>query len=134
MPAKFDHPQPILGYQGAALADSATGDPKTHQWDVPQGKLISKPLRITRRYIRFLESPAGKVYQSSIVEGLDLALTQAVGRWGNEVGEILVRPVDHPIFTEPGANPRRDRVEVADDDHRSQPDSAEAVGATVRGE
>jgi len=54
MPAKFDHPQPIRGHQGAALADSATGDPKTHQWDVPQGKLVSKPVRINRRYIRFL--------------------------------------------------------------------------------
>ena len=42
-----------------------------------------------RRYIRFLESPAGTVYQSSIVEGLGLALTQAVRRWGNDVGRIL---------------------------------------------
>jgi hypothetical protein len=54
VPAEFDHPQPIRGHQGASLADSATGDPKTHQWDAPQGKLISKPVRIDRRCIRFL--------------------------------------------------------------------------------
>lgn len=42
-----------------------------------------------RRYIQFLESRTGKVYQSSIIEGLDLALMQAVRRWGSDVGKIL---------------------------------------------
>lgn len=42
-----------------------------------------------RRYIQFLNSRTGKVYQSSVIEGLDLALIQAVRRWGNDVGKIL---------------------------------------------
>ena len=72
MPAKFDHPQPIHGHQGAALADSATGDPKTHQWDVPQGKLVSKPVRINRRYIRFLiggGNHPGQICVNLLVDG-----------------------------------------------------------------
>lgn len=42
-----------------------------------------------RRYIRFLDSQTGRVYQSSVMEGLDKALIQAVLRWGNDVGKIL---------------------------------------------
>lgn len=42
-----------------------------------------------QQYIAFLGSPAGKLFQSSLIEGLDLALIQAVRRWGNEVGRTL---------------------------------------------
>ncbi|MCB1924954.1 MAG: DUF2059 domain-containing protein [Gammaproteobacteria bacterium] len=41
------------------------------------------------QYIGFLMSPPGAAYQAAALRGLDVTLTRAVRRWGNDIGRIL---------------------------------------------
>jgi len=53
LPAKLKRTDPVRGHQGQHIADSATGDHDTHQWDLPKGRLIGEPFTIQRHAIQF---------------------------------------------------------------------------------
>ena len=53
LPAKLERPEPVRGHQGQHIADSATGDPSNHEWDLPKGRLTSEPFTIRRHAIQF---------------------------------------------------------------------------------
>ncbi len=54
LPAKLKRTDPVRGHQGQHIADSATGDDDTRQWDLPKGRMTSEPFTIRRHAIQFL--------------------------------------------------------------------------------